>query len=63
VHAIAERTGASAAQVGLAWLLAHRDNVLLIPGTSRLAHLEENLRVGEITLSAEDLATLDGVRA
>ena len=63
VRAIAGRTGVSAAQVGLAWLLAHRDNVLLIPGTSRLAHLEENLRVGEITLSEEDLASLDDVRA
>src|SRR4029077_13592849 len=39
---VAERTGATPAQVGLAWLLAHRSNILLIPGTSRLAHLQEN---------------------
>ena len=58
---IAGRTGASPAQVGLAWLLAHRDNVLLIPGTSSVAHLEENLQAGEITLSADDVAALDKV--
>ncbi len=59
---IAGRIGASPAQVGLAWLLAHRDNVLLIPGTSSVAHLEENLQAGEITLSADDVAALDKVR-
>ncbi|CAN5640243.1 oxidoreductase [soil metagenome] len=58
---IARRIGATPAQVGLAWLLAHRANVLLIPGTSSVAHLEENLRAGEITLSADDLAALDKV--
>ena len=61
VLAVAERTGATPAQVGLAWLLAHRENVLLIPGTSRLAHLEENLAVGEVTLSEADLAALDAI--
>ncbi len=45
VRAVAERVGAAPAQVGLAWLLAHRDNVLLIPGTSSVAHLEENMGV------------------
>ncbi|MEO5711584.1 MAG: oxidoreductase [Nocardioidaceae bacterium] len=58
---IAGRIGATPAQVGLAWLLAHRDNVLLIPGTSSLAHLEENLQAGQITLSEDDLAALDKV--
>jgi aryl-alcohol dehydrogenase-like predicted oxidoreductase len=62
VVGISERTGASPAQVGLAWLLAHRDNVLLIPGTSSLAHLEENLAVADVTLSDADLAELDKVR-
>ena len=61
VLAVAERTGATPAQVGLAWLLAHRENVLLIPGTSRLAHLEQNLAVGEVSLSEADLATLDAI--
>lgn len=58
VQAVADRLGATPAQVGLAWLLAHRDNILLIPGTSRLAHLEANLAAGDLVLSAEDLAEL-----
>lgn len=60
VQAVAERIGALPAQVGLAWLLAHSENILLIPGTSRVAHLEQNLAVGEITLSPEDIAELEG---
>ncbi|HEY3339187.1 MAG TPA: oxidoreductase [Propionicimonas sp.] len=59
VQAVAERIGAMPAQVGLAWLLAHRDNILLIPGTSRVGHLEQNLAAGEITLSPEDIAELE----
>ncbi|HSN11820.1 MAG TPA: aldo/keto reductase [Propionibacteriaceae bacterium] len=59
VRAVAERRGVTPAQVGLAWLLAHRDNILLIPGTSRLAHLEENMAVADISLSAEDVAELE----
>lgn len=57
--AVAERVGASAAQVGLAWLLARRDNVLLIPGTSSIAHLEENMQVANLQLSENDLAELE----
>jgi pyridoxine 4-dehydrogenase len=59
VVSVAERVGATPAQVGLAWLLAHRDNVLLIPGTSSVAHLEENLAAADIELSDENLAELD----
>ncbi|MGV8907493.1 MAG: oxidoreductase [Propionicimonas sp.] len=59
VQAVAQRVGASPAQVGLAWLLAHRDNILLIPGTSRVAHLEQNLAAGELVLTAEDVAELE----
>ena len=59
VRAVAERLGASPAQVGLAWLLAHRDNILLIPGTSRVAHLEQNMAVADIALSGDDIAELD----
>jgi len=50
--------GATPAQVGLAWLLARADNILLIPGTSSLAHLEENLAVRDLVLSAADQAEL-----
>ncbi|GAA1200753.1 aldo/keto reductase [Prauserella alba] len=60
VRAVAERAGASRAQVGLAWLLARRDNVLLIPGTSRVAHLEENMRIADVALSEADMAELEG---
>ena len=50
---LADRLGATPAQVGLAWLLAHRDNILLIPGTSSVAHLEENVKAGDLVLSAD----------
>ena len=59
VQAVAERLGASPSQIGLAWLLAHRDNILLIPGTSRVAHLEQNMAVGDIALSPDDIAELE----
>jgi pyridoxine 4-dehydrogenase len=59
VKAVAARLGATPAQVGLAWLLARADNILLIPGTSSLAHLEENLAVADVKLSAADLAQLN----
>ena len=59
VRAVGERIGATPAQVGLAWLLAHRDNIMLIPGTSSVAHLEQNMAVGDVSLSVEDLAELE----
>ena len=51
--------GSHTAQVGLAWLLAHDNAILLIPGTSRLEHLEENVAIGDLTLSTDDVAELD----
>lgn len=62
VQRIASQAGASAAQVGLAWLLAHSPNTLLIAGTASISHLQENLAAGELTLSADQLAELDAVR-
>ncbi|WP_434621352.1 aldo/keto reductase [Arthrobacter sp. A5] len=59
VRGVAERVGASPAQVGLRWLLARRDNVLLFPGTSRLAHLEQNMKIADVTLSDDDIAELE----
>lgn len=59
VKAVAARLGATPAQIGLAWLLARADNILLIPGTSSLAHLEENLAVADVQLSEADLAELN----
>ncbi len=55
----AARLGAEPGQVALAWLLAHSPWLLLIPGTSSLAHLEENLAAGDLALDAVALATLD----
>jgi pyridoxine 4-dehydrogenase len=51
------------AQVGLAWLLAHGPNVLLIAGTKSIGHLEENLGAGEVVLNADQIARLDAVTA
>jgi pyridoxine 4-dehydrogenase len=58
---IAAEIGATPSQVGLAWLLAHAPNTLLIPGTRSIAHLEENTGAGDVTLSAEAIARLDAV--
>jgi aryl-alcohol dehydrogenase-like predicted oxidoreductase len=58
VRRVAERVGATPAQVGLAWLLGHSDNVLLIPGTSSLDHLEQNMAAAGVNLSTEDIAEL-----
>ncbi|QCX79936.1 Putative oxidoreductase YdbC [Streptomyces sp. YIM 121038] len=55
---VAERHGASPAQIGLAWSLSVSPAVLAIPGTSSLAHLEENVAAAALSLDAEDLATL-----
>ena len=59
VQRVAQRLDATPAQVGLAWLLRHSDNVLLIPGTSSVQHLEENTAAGSITLSDSDVAELE----
>jgi hypothetical protein len=45
--------------VGLAWLLAHDDHTLLIPGTSNPAHLAENIAAGSVRLPAASIAALD----
>jgi aryl-alcohol dehydrogenase-like predicted oxidoreductase len=47
--------------VALAWLLQRSPNVLLIPGTSAVAHLRENVAGAALTLAAEDLAMLDAI--
>ena len=62
VAAVAAKHGATPSQVALAWLLARDERILLIPGTTSVAHLEENMAAGDIALDAEDLQTLEGVR-
>jgi len=61
LSAVAARLGATPMQVALAWLLHRAPNILLIPGTSSLEHLRENLKAAEIDLSAEVLAELDAI--
>jgi pyridoxine 4-dehydrogenase len=58
---VADQLGATPMQIALAWLLHRSPNILLIPGTSSLAHLRENLAAGQLTLSSEVLAELDSV--
>jgi pyridoxine 4-dehydrogenase len=55
--------GASAGQVALAWLLARSPQIVLIPGTSQIPHLEENIAAASLTLSREELAELDRAAA
>ena len=55
---IAERHEATPAQIALAWLLHRSPAMLAIPGTSSIAHLEENLRAAFIRFNAEELRTL-----
>jgi pyridoxine 4-dehydrogenase len=60
---VAERLGATPMQVALAWLLHRSPNILLIPGTSSVGHLRENLAAAQLTLSPQILAELDGITA
>jgi pyridoxine 4-dehydrogenase len=60
---IAGQLQATPMQVALAWLLHRSPNILLIPGTSSVAHLRENLAAGELTLSPETLKKLDSIAA
>lgn len=61
VSAVARKHGVTPSQVALAWLLAQYERVLLIPGTSSVAHLEENMAVLDIVLDDDDLTRLDKV--
>jgi len=58
---VAGRLGATSMQVALAWLLRRAPNILLIPGTSSVAHLRENLTASELNLSPQTLAELDAI--
>jgi len=59
VKKIADKLRATPAQVSIAWLLAKSPVMLPIPGTGRIAHLEENVAAAKLKLSKEDLAALD----
>ena len=60
---VAERLGATPMQVALAWLLRRAPNILLIPGTSSVAHLRENLAAAELDLTDDAMAALDRIAA
>jgi aryl-alcohol dehydrogenase-like predicted oxidoreductase len=60
---VAVRLGVTPMQVALAWLLGRAPNILLIPGTSSVAHLRENLAAVQLTLSPQILAELDAIGA
>jgi pyridoxine 4-dehydrogenase len=61
LDAVAARLGASPKAVALAWLLHRSPNILLIPGTSSVAHLKENLAAASLALPEDALAELDGI--
>ncbi|HEY2583286.1 MAG TPA: aldo/keto reductase [Mucilaginibacter sp.] len=60
---IAEKNNATVHQVALNWLLHHADNILLIPGTSSIAHLEENMQAADLELNENDIGELNGIAA
>ncbi|GMU08216.1 aldo/keto reductase family oxidoreductase [Corallococcus caeni] len=61
LSAVAQRLGATPMQVALAWLLQRAPNILLIPGTSSVAHLRENLAAGALKLPADALQELEAM--
>jgi aryl-alcohol dehydrogenase-like predicted oxidoreductase len=61
LNAVASRLDATPMAVALAWLLRRSPNILLIPGTSSVAHLRENIAGAGIELSEADLADLDAI--
>jgi pyridoxine 4-dehydrogenase len=62
IKAVADKHDALPTQVALAWLLAIYDRLLLIPGTTSVAHLEENVAAAELELDADDLERLESVQ-
>jgi aryl-alcohol dehydrogenase-like predicted oxidoreductase len=61
ISKVAEKHGATASQVALAWLLARYERMLLIPGTTSVVHLEENLAAIDLQLDVDDLVELEAV--
>jgi pyridoxine 4-dehydrogenase len=61
LHRGAQRHGATVYQIALAWLLARSPNMLVIPGTSSVAHLEENIAAAELKLTSQDMAELNQI--
>ncbi|MGH2872065.1 MAG: oxidoreductase [Solirubrobacteraceae bacterium] len=62
VAEVAQKHGVTPSQVALAWLLHRSERILLIPGTSSVAHLEENMAAGAVELDEQDMARLEEAR-
>jgi pyridoxine 4-dehydrogenase len=62
LDSVAKKHEATPQQIALSWLLHHSPNILLIPGTSKVKHLEENMKTADIQLSKEDMAALDKIK-
>lgn len=63
LDAVAQQVEATPMQVALAWLLRRSPNILLIPGTSSLAHLQENLATASLVLPEDAISALNGIAA
>lgn len=61
IEKIAKAHDATTHQVALNWLLQHAPNVLLIPGTSSVAHLEDNMKTADLVLTVADMDELDRI--
>ena len=61
IERVAKAKGAQPAQIALAWVLATKPNVVTIPGTTKLANLETNLKAADIQLTAEETASLNSL--
>ena len=61
LESAASRLGATPAAVAQSWLLQHSPNIMLIPGTSSVAHLRENIAGAALTLPADAVAELDAI--
>jgi pyridoxine 4-dehydrogenase len=61
LHRVAARHGATVFQIALAWLLEHSPAMLVIPGTTSVEHLEENVAAAEIRLTKKDMKELEKI--
>ncbi len=59
---IAQNKGVKPNQIALAWLLHYAPNIILIPGTTTISHLEENIAVNSVHLTTEEISLLDRIR-
>lgn len=58
---VADKRKLDVRQVALSWLLHHSENIILIPGTSRVKHLEQNMKISSIELTSEEMKELDSI--